>query len=389
MLRRHIIAALAASVLVASTGVCAQEEVRVGLIAPLTGIFAPVGKQIVAAAQLYMQQNGDAVAGKKLRLLVADDQSVADNAKRLAQDLLAREKVSALGVTLTPSALAIAPLVSDAKVATVLMVAAASNVIERSPYFVRTSFTLGQQSKVIAEWAATNGSKKVVIVHSDWGPGAEASTVFADTFTKAGGEVSDTIKIPLENPDFAAAMKHARGAQPDTLFLFVPAGQAHSCIARFVEGRLRPSGIKIIGPGEITDDDDLPGMGNSVLGVVTAGIYSAAHPSAINKTYVEATKKTGAFRRPNFISVGGYDGMQLIYAALKKTGGRTDGDSLLAAMKGMQWESPRGPIMIDPETRDIVQNVYLRKVERVRGELFNVEFATFEAVRNPSGMQSN
>jgi branched-chain amino acid transport system substrate-binding protein len=383
MLRTHIITALAGGVLIASTGVCAQEEVRVGIVVPLTGIFAPIGKQIVAAAKLYMQQNGDIVAGRKIRLVIADDWGIADNSKRLAQDLITHEKVSVIGAGITPSALAIAPLVTDARIATVVMVSGTSIVIERSPYFVRTSFTLGQQSKIIAEWAATNGSRKVVIVHSDWGPGAEASAVFTDTFTKADGEIIDTIKVPLENADFAAAMRRARAAQPDTLFLFVPAGQAHSCIARFIEGRLRPSGIKIIGPGDITDDDDLPGMGESMMGVVTAGIYSAAHPSVMNKAYVDAAKRAGTLRRPNYISVGGYDGMHLIYQALKKTAGETNGDSLVAAMKGMKWESPRGPIMIDPETRDIIQNVYLRKVERVRGELFNVEFATFEAVKDP------
>jgi branched-chain amino acid transport system substrate-binding protein len=379
---RHIIAAIAGSALIASSAVRAQEELKVGIVVPLTGTFAPVGKQIVAAAQLYMQQNGDLVAGRKIRLVVADDRGIAENSKRLTQDLVSNQKASVIGAAISPGALAMAPLVTDAKIATVLMVAAASTVIQRSPYFVRTSFTLGQQSKVIAEWAAANGSRKAVIVHSDWGPGPEASAVFTERFSNIGGQIIETIQIPLEKPDFSATMERARAAQPDTLFLFVPAGQAHSCIARFVEGRLRPSGVKIIGPGEITDDDDLPSMGQSMIGVVTAGIYSAAHPSAINKAYVEATKRAGAFRRPNYISVGGYDGMHLIYEALKKTEGKSDGDSLIAAMKGMKWESPRGPIMIDPDTRDVVQNVYLRKVERVRGELFNVEFATFEAVKD-------
>jgi branched-chain amino acid transport system substrate-binding protein len=296
--------------------------------------------------------------------------------------MIVNDKVSVIGAGLTPSALSIAPLATEAKVATVVMVSGTSIVTTRSPYLVRTSFTLGQQSKIIAEWAVKNGSKKTVIVQSDWAPGAEATAVFTDSYTKAGGQVLETIKVPLANPDFAPFLQRARDAKPDTLFVFVPAGQAGTFAKQFTERGLDKSGIKLIGPGDITDDDDLPGMGDAMLGVVTAGMYSAAHPSPTNKAYVEAFKKANNFR-PNFISVGGYDGMHLIYEALKKTGGKTDGDSLIAAMKGMSWESPRGPMSIDPETRDMIQNVYIRRVEKVGGEIYNVEFATFEAVKDP------
>ena len=360
----------------------AQETVKIGIIMPMTGGLAAIGKQVVGAARLYMQQNGDTVAGKKIQLIVKDDAGVPDNSKRLAQEMIVNDKVSVIGAGLTPSALSIAPLATEAKVATVVMVSGTSIVTTRSPYLVRTSFTLGQQSKIIAEWAVKNGSKKTVIVQSDWAPGAEATAVFTDSYTKAGGQVLETIKVPLANPDFAPFLQRARDAKPDTLFVFVPAGQAGTFAKQFTERGLDKSGIKLIGPGDITDDDDLPGMGDAMLGVVTAGMYSAAHPSPTNKAYVEAFKKANNFR-PNFISVGGYDGMHLIYEALKKTGGKTDGDSLVAAMKGMSWESPRGPMSIDPETRDMIQNVYIRRVEKVGGEIYNVEFATFEAVKDP------
>jgi branched-chain amino acid transport system substrate-binding protein len=249
---------------------------------------------------------------------------------------------------------------------------------------VRTSFTLGQQSAVIAEWAAKNGSKKTVIVQSDWAPGAEATAVFTETYRKAGGEILETIKVPLANPDFAPFLQRAKDANPDTLFVFIPAGQAGTFAKQFVERGLDKSGIRLIGPGDITDDNDLPGMSDTMIGVVTAGLYSASHNSPMNMAYVEGIKKANNGMRANFISVGGYDGMHLIYEALKKTGGNTDGDGLIAAMKGMAWESPRGPISIDPETREIVQNIYIRKVEKIGGELYNTEIATLEAVKDPT-----
>jgi branched-chain amino acid transport system substrate-binding protein len=249
---------------------------------------------------------------------------------------------------------------------------------------VRTSWTHGQQASVLANWAAKNRAKRVTIISSDWAPGAEASGVFAEFFTKAGGEIIETIKVPLANPDFAPFLQRARDTRPDTLFVFVPAGQAAVFAKQFVERGLDKSGIRLIGPGDITDDDDLPTMSDAMIGTITAGFYSADHPSAMNKNYVAAFKKANPSMRPNFISVSAYDGMHLIYEALKKTGGKTDGDNLIQAMKGMAWESPRGPISIDPETRDIVQNIYIRKAEKKNGQLYNVEFATFEAVKDPA-----
>ena len=363
----------------ASTGTFAQ-DVKVGVVLPLTGGLAPVGKQVQAGIKIYMDKHGASVAGKKIDLIVKDDAGVPDNSKRLAQELIVNDKVAIIGSGITPSAMAIGPLSTQGKTANVVMVSGTSGVINpNNPYMVRTSFTLGQQSGIIAEWAAKNGSKKVAIVQSDWAPGAEATAVFTEAFTKAGGQIVETIKVPLANPDFAPFLQRARDANPDTLFVFVPASQAGTFAKQFAERGLDKAGIKLIGPGDIVDDNDLPGMGDSMLGVVTAGIYSALHNSPTNKEYVAAFKKANGFR-PNFISLGGYDGMHLIYEALKKTGGKTDGDALIEAMKGMKWESPRGPISIDPETRDIVQNIYIRKVEKKDGKYVNAVIKTYPDV---------
>ena len=383
-LPRLIIApALAVAGMLVAGEVAAQDVVKIGLVMPLTGVLGPVGKQAVAGARLYMSRHGDVVAGRKVELIVRDDASVPDNSKRITQELIVSDKVAILGGGLTPNVLAIAPLVNESKTATVVMVSGTSIVTERSPYFVRTSWTHAQQASVLANWAAKNGSRRVTIISSDWAPGHEASGVFASTFAKAGGEIVETLKVPLANPDFAPFLQRAHDGSPDTLFVFVPASQAAILARQFVERGLDKSGIKLIGPGDITDDEDLPGMSDAMIGTVTAGFYSVDHPSAMNRDYVASFKLANANVRPNFISVSAYDGMHLIYQALKKTGGKTEGDALVAAMKGMAWESPRGPVSIDPETREIVQNIYIRRVEKVAGELYSVELATFEAVKDP------
>ncbi len=374
---------LALSSLALSSGSAeAQSTVKIGIVVPMTGGSAAVGREITDAAKLYMAQHGDIVAGKKIELIIRDDASVPDNAKRLAQELIVNDKVNFLGAGLTPSAMSMAPIATEAKVPTVVMVSGTSIVTAKSPYYVRTSFTLGQQSGIIADWAIKSGSKKAVSILSDWAPGTEAGKVFEAHFTKGGGQLLDTLKVPLANPDFSPFLQRARDLQPDTLFVFVPAGQAGTFARQFSERGLDKSGIKLIGPGDIVDDDDLPTTGDALLGVVTAGLYSAAHPSQMNKDYVAAYKKATG-HRANFISVGGYDGMHLIYEALKKTNGNTDADTVVGAMKGMKWESPRGPISIDPQTRDIVQNIYIRKVQKVNGEPWAIEFDTFPAVKDP------
>ncbi|UFZ04342.1 ABC transporter substrate-binding protein [Bradyrhizobium ontarionense] len=375
-------AALAAAA-IASGAARADDVFKIGLIVPMTGGQASTGKQIDNAIKLYMQQNGDTVAGKKIQVILKDDAALPDNTKRLAQELIVNDKVNVIaGFGVTPAAFAAAPLATQGKVPEVVMAAGTSVITEKSPYIVRTSFTLPQSSTIIGDWAVKNGIKKVATLTSDYAPGNDALASFKERFTAGGGEIVEEVKVPLANPDFAPFLQRMKDAKPDAMFVFVPAGQGGNFMKQYAERGLDKSGIKVIGPGDVTDDDLLNDMGDAVLGTVTAHIYSAAHPSAKNKEFVAAYKK--AFNsRPGFMAVGGYDGIHLIYEALKKSDGKTDGDSLLAAMKGMAWESPRGPISIDPETRDIVQNVYIRKVEKVDGELYNVEFQTFEAVKDP------
>ncbi len=376
--------AAAAALGLAATSAHAQNTVKIGALLPMTGQQQSTGVQIAAAIRLYMAQKGDMVAGNKVQLIVKDDGAVAENSKRLAQDLIVNEKVNfVVGFGVTPTALAVAPLATEAKIPEVVMAAGTSIITERSPYIVRTSFTLPQSTVIVANWALKNGIKKVVSLVSDYAPGIDSEGSFKDTFTKGGGQVVEAIRVPLANPDFAPFLQRAHDAKPDAVFVFVPSGQGGIFVKQFIERGLDKAGIKLIGPGDVTDDDLLNGMGDQVIGTVTAHMYSAAHPSETNKAYVAAFKQANAGLRPNFMSVGGYDGMHLIYESLKKAGGKTDGDSLLAAMKGMAWESPRGPISIDPETRDIIQNIYMRKVEKVNGELYNVEFETFPNVKDP------
>ena len=361
----------------------AQESIKIGLILPMTGGQASTGKQIDNAVKLYIQQKGDTVAGRKIEVILKDDGAVPDNTKRIAQELIVNDKVNFIaGFGVTPAALAAAPLATQGKIPQIVMAAGTSIITERSPYIVRTSFTLAQSSTIIGDWAAKNGIKKVATLTSDYAPGNDALNFFKQNFTAGGGEIVEEVKVPLANPDFAPFLQRMKDAKPDAVFVFVPAGQGGNFMKQYAERGLDKAGIKVIGPGDVMDDDLMGGMSDAALGTVTAHMYSAAHDSALNKAFVGAYK--AAFSsRPGFVAVGGYDGIHLIYEALKKTGGKSDGDALVEAMKGMKWESPRGPISIDPETRDIVQNIYIRKVEKRDGELYNIEFQTFEAVKDP------
>jgi branched-chain amino acid transport system substrate-binding protein len=359
----------------------AQGPIRIGLIQSMTGPFNDAGKAVVSGAQLYVRQHGDVVAGRRIELIVKDDATTPDQAKRAAQEMIVNDKVAVIGVGITPSALGIAPLVTEAKVATVVMLSGASITVERSPYMVRTSFTLGQSSAVMADWLVQSGARKIVTLVNDWTPGLESEAVFKEHIPKGKAEVIESLRMPLANPDFAPFLQRARDLAPDTLFVF-PANQSGIFAKQFLERGMDKSGIRLVGTGDLTDDDQLPGMTDAALGIVTTHHYSALHDSPLNKAYRENFQAAYS-KRANYVSVGGYDGMHLIYEALKKTGGNTDGDALVSVMKGMSWESPRGPISIDPETRDIVQNEYIRRVEKVKGELYNVEFATFESVKDP------
>ncbi|MBX9740667.1 MAG: ABC transporter substrate-binding protein [Beijerinckiaceae bacterium] len=391
MLRRHILKRIAGAgaglALAALPGLSApalaQETVKIGLVLPMTGASASTGRQIEAAARLYMSQNGNKVAGKTIELIVKDDTGAADQTKRLATELIVNDKVAVIaGFGLTPLALAVGPVATQAKVPAVIMAAGTSMIVERSPFFVRTSFTLPQNTTPMAEWSAKNGIKKVVTLVSDYGPGLDAEKAFKAKFEADGGEVLAQLRAPLMNPEFAAFLQRAKDLKPDALFLFVPSGQGASLMKQVNERELAKAGIKIIGTGDVTDDDQINGMGDALIGMITSHNYSAAHDSPENKAFVAAFLKANNNMRPNFMAVGGYDGMHLIYKALEKTSGATDGAKLVEAMKGMAWTSPRGPMSIDPQTRDVVQNVYIREVKKVDGQLWNVEFATIANVKD-------
>jgi branched-chain amino acid transport system substrate-binding protein len=376
--------ALAVMALAASSVLAQDGTFKIGLILPMTGQQASTGRQIEAAARLYMAQNGDTVAGRKIELIVKDDTSVPDVTKRIAQELVVNDKVNVLaGFGITPSALATAPIATQSKTPQVVMAAATSSITLASPYIVRTSFTLPQAAVGLADWAPKNGIKKVVTLVSDYGPGIDAEKYFKERFSFNGGVTTESLRVPLRNPDFAPFLQKVRDLKPDALFVFVPSGAGAAVMKQFLERGMDKAGIKLIGTGDVTDDDQLNDMGDGALGVVTSHHYSTAHPSATNKKFVEAFGKANKGLRPNFMAVGGYDGMRVIYEALRATKGKGDGDALLAAMKGQIFESPRGPMFIDAQTRDVVQNIYLRKVEKKDGQLYNVEFDVIKDVKDP------
>jgi branched-chain amino acid transport system substrate-binding protein len=386
--RRRVLqaAAIAAAALALPTAALAADPFKIGLILPLTGPFASTGKQIEAAVRLYMAKNGDTVAGRKIELIVKDDTGLApETTKRIAQEMVVQDKVGALaGFGLTPLALAAAPVATEAKVPMIVMAAATAMIPTRSPFIVRANFTLPQVTAPIAEWALKNKIKRVVTMVTDYGPGLDSEKTFHAVFKAGGGEIVEAIRTPLRNPDYAPFLQRAKDAKPDALFVFVPSGEGLAVMKQFDERGLKQAGIRMIGTGDVTDDDLLESMGAPAVGVITSFHYSAAHDSPENKAYVEGMMNANKGMRPNFHSVGGYDGMHLIYEALKKAGPNATGEQLVEAMKGLKWVSPRGPLAIDPATRQPIQNVYLREVKMVNGKPWNIEFDKFENVKDPS-----
>jgi len=371
---------------IAGTAV-AQAPVKIGVIAEFSGPFADYGAQILGGMKTYLKLNGDVFGGRKIEIEVKDTTGPApDVAKRLAQEVITRDNVDILaGFGLTPNALAVAPVSAEAKKPMVIMNAATSVITTRSPYIVRLSHTLPQDTQPMAQWAAKNGVKRVFTLVSDFGPGVDAETTFVKAFKASGGEIVDSVRTPLANPDFAPFLQRIKDTRPEAVFVFLPPGsQTIAFIKGYEERGLKQAGIRIIATGDLTDDGVLQAMGEPTLGIITSFHYSAAHDSPENKTFLKAYAETnGTKLRPNFMACAGYDGMAAIAEALKKTGGSTDPDRFVAALKGMKLMSPRGAIMIDPDTRDIVQTVYIRKVEKIDGILYNVEFDRFPDVKDP------
>jgi branched-chain amino acid transport system substrate-binding protein len=377
--------ALVITSLVGAPDARAQQTIKIGVILPFSGQFADTGIQLDNGIKLYMQQHGDTVAGKKIEVIRKDVGGIAPEvAKRLAQELVVRDNVDILaGFALTPNALAAAEVSAQAKKFMVVMNAATSIVTTKSPYLARTSVTIPQIDEVFADWAAKQGIKSVYTMVSDYGPGIDAETSFVRGFTAAGGKVAGSVRVPVANPDFSAFVQRAKDANPDAIFIFVPGGAQPAALGKALASRgITPKTTKILGNGEIAMDDALKNMGDDAIGVITAFHYDASHDSALNREFVTAYVKAFG-RNPDIFSVGGYDGMRLIYDALTKTHGKTGGEALIDAAKGMAWESPRGPIAIDKDTRDIVQTVYIRRVEKVDGRLVNVEFDKIADVKDP------
>jgi len=365
----------------------APGPVKIGLIAPFSGPFAGAGKQIEGGVRAWLDQHGGKVAGREIELLVKDVTGVApDVAKSLAQGLIVRDKVDFLaGFVLTPNALAVAPLATEAKKPMVIMNAATSVITTKSPYVVRVSFTLPQVSAPLASWAAKNGIKSVYTLVSDYAPGADAEGQFKKTFEAAGGKIVDSLRVPVQNPDFAPYIQRIKDKKPQAVFIFVPAGaQGTAFLKAFQERGLSKQGIRVLATGDVTEDQELDAMGDAALGVVTTHHYSAAHDSPENTAFKQAfSKVTGGKVRANFMAVGGYDGMAAIAQVIEKLGGQIDGDRAMEAFKGLQLQSPRGPIRIDPETRDVIQTVYVRKVEQRPDGFYNVEFDHFDEQKDP------
>jgi branched-chain amino acid transport system substrate-binding protein len=364
----------------------AEEPVKIGVIAEFSGPFAEYGKQMENGMKAYLAQNGDTVAGRKVELITRDTTGPAPEvAKRFAAELATREKVDFLvGFGLTPNAMAATPISKEAKKPMIVMNAAASVITTTSPYVVRVSQTIAQMSLPMAQWAAKNNIHKVYTLVADYAPGKDAEEYFKKGFEAAGGQVVDSARVPLNNPDFAPFIQRIKDAKPEAVFLFLPAGeQGVAFMKGFTERGLAQAGIKVIGTGDLTDDGVLDAMGDPTLGVITAFHYSAAHDSPENRAFLKAYAGVAPNQRANFMAVAGYDGMAAIFEALKKTGGDTDADKVIAALKGWKHTSPRGPIEIDPETRDIIQTVYIRRVERRDGHLYNIEFDQIPAVKDP------
>jgi branched-chain amino acid transport system substrate-binding protein len=381
--RKRVTLTVMSTLALIGSGAHAQSDtVKIGVILPMTGQQASTGRQIDAAIKLWVAQNGNKAGGKKVEIIIKDDGSLPDATRRLAQELVVNDKVIALaGFGITPSAMAAAPIATQSKTPLVVMAAATSSITEASPYIVRTSFTLPQVSVALAEWASANKIKKTVSLVADYGPGYDAEKFFAERILFNGGQVIEKLRTPLRAPDFAPVLQKVRDANPDALFVFLPSGQGAAFMKQFGERGLDKAGIRLIATGDVTDDDQLNDMGDVAVGVVSSHHYSAAHPSPANKKFVEAFQTANKFR-PNFMAVGGYDGMRLIYKGLDASKG-AGGDALVTAMKGQLFESPRGQVLIDAQTRDIIQDVYIRKVERKDGQLWNIEFDTIKSVKDP------
>jgi branched-chain amino acid transport system substrate-binding protein len=363
----------------------AQDTVKIGIILPYSGQFADTGIQLDNGIKLYVKQHGDTVAGKKLEFVRKDVGGVApDLAKRLAQELIVRDHADILaGFALTPNALAAGDVSAEAKKFMVVMNAATSIITLKSPYIARTSTTTPQLNQTLGTWAAKHGIKTVFTMVSDYGPGIDAEGAFHTGFKEAGGEIVGSVRFPVANPDFSAFVQRALDTKPDAIYIWIPGGAQPAAVGKALAERgVDTSKIKVLGQDALAFESARKSMGDAALGIITVSDYDSNINSPLNHEFVKAFNDE-FHRNPDIYSIGGYDGAHLIYESLKKTAGNADGDALIGAAKGMSWQSPRGPITIDPETRDIIQTVHIFRVEKVGDELLNVEFDSVPNVKDP------
>ena len=385
-MRKALVAVfIAAAAMGTIASAAAQETVKIGLILAYSGQFADPSAQMDNGIKLYLRQHGDTVAGKKVELIRRDTGGIApDVAKRLAQELIVRDKVDVLaGFALTPNALAVGDVSAQAKKFMVNMNAATAIITTKSPYMVRTSFTVPQLNETLGAWAYKEGIRKAYTMVSDFGPGHDGEAAFQRGFKDAGGEIVGAARYPVANQDFSAFVQRAKDSNAEAIYAWTPGGPQPAAIGKALAERgIDPKQTRVLGQGELTSEDALKSMGDVALGIITVFHYDVSHASEMNAAFVRDYKESFG-RNPDMFSVGAYDGMHVIYEALQKTGGKGDGESLVAAAKGMRWESPRGMMSIDPDTRDVVQTVYIRRVERAGGELRNVEFDKIPDVKDP------
>jgi branched-chain amino acid transport system substrate-binding protein len=388
MMKRTFNLLVTGAACLAAFAAAAQEPIKVGMVVEMSGPFADIGRQIMNGARAYVKANGDTVAGRKVELVVKDTTGMApDLARRQAQELITNDKVDFLaGFGLTPNALSVASLATEAKKPMIVMNAATSIITTRSPYIARVSMTLPQVTAPLATWAIRNGIRQVYTLVSDYGPGIDAETQFKKTFTAAGGQIVGEVRTPPNNPEFAPFLQRIKDARPQAVFIFLPQGAQPVAIMKgFAERELDKAGIRLIATGDVTEDSLIETMGDAPLGVVTTHQYSVAHDSPQNRAFLKAYAEiAGPGNRPNFMAVGAWDGMTAIYEVIRRLNGKIDGDRAMEVLKGLNIDSPRGPITIDPVTRDVIQTIYVRRVERLKdGKLYNVEFDRFDNVKDP------
>jgi len=377
-----------AAALAASSTAFAQAPIKIGLVLSSSGQFADAGAQLDNGIKTYMKMHGDTVAGRKIELIRRDTGGIApDVAKRLSQELVVRDNVDILaGYVLTPNAMASGDVSAEAKKFMVVMNAATSVIITKSPYMIRTSVVLPQVMETFGTWAATKGGlKQIYTMVTDYGPGHDSERAFQTGFKNAGGSIVGSVRFPVANPDFAAFVQRAKDIGPESIFIFIPGGAQPAALGKaFAERGIDKKKTKVLGSGETTAEAALKAMGDNALDIITGWHYDYKLDNPLNRAFVKEFNAMHG-RNPDFFSIGGYDGMHAIYETLKKTGGKTDGETMIAAAKGLKWQSPRGPMSIDPETRDVVQTVYIRRVQKVGGELVNVPFDRINEVKDPDG----